>query len=162
MGTLHRFPMAVRTDLSTDIPRPADPVADSRFKTVFDNNKQTLLQALSGAGITHTLPCFNGNDRFRDIVSVEVRAGTDLIDLPLISVNIIHLPPEPPAAPVSTTFPLAKAIRILTFALLDQAHDGWHRDYGAYGDVTIDVAAQQIHLVYNERWMTSDRSEHRF
>jgi hypothetical protein len=164
MGTLHRFPMAVPADASTDIPQLADPPADSRearFNTVFGSNKQILLHALSGAGITHILVCFNGNDGFRDIVSFEARAGTVLVDLPLTPVDIIHLLPEP-ADPASMTVPLPKAIQILTFGLLDECHDGWHRDYGAYGDLTIDVAAQHIHLTYDERWMTSERSEHQF
>ena len=57
---------------------------------------------------------------------------------------------------------MSDAIETIVYAFLEETHDGWENDDGAYGDVTFDVGNRTITLNYNERQLESDYSCHTF
>ena len=48
----------------------------------------------------------------------------------------------------------------MAYRFLDQTHDGWENDDGAYGEFTFDVAERSITLEYNERYIETHYHEH--
>ncbi len=58
--------------------------------------------------------------------------------------------------------PVRDAIEKLAYDFLEEVHDGWENEDGAYGEFVFDVAERTIRLEYNERVMTTSYSEHEF
>jgi len=54
------------------------------------------------------------------------------------------------------------AIEKLAYDFLEEVHDGWENEDGAYGEFIFDVGERAIRLEYNERVMTTSYSEHEF
>ena len=50
----------------------------------------------------------------------------------------------------------------LAYDFLEEVHDGWENEDGAYGEFVFDVGERTIRLEYNERVMTTSYSEHEF
>lgn len=57
---------------------------------------------------------------------------------------------------------MKEAIERLAYDFLEETHDGWENNEGAYGDFLFDVAARTITLNYNERLETSEYTQHVF
>ena len=124
-------------------------------------NKAALFDALAAADITCVVVTFDGAGDSGQIESVEARRGEQTTELPSTVVEI--------ATPVwdgsgldRRTLPLQDAIEELAYTLLEETHDGWEINEGAWGEFTFDVAAQTITLDYNERRLESDFSQHEF
>ncbi len=64
--------------------------------------------------------------------------------------------------PALSELPLAEGIETLAYDVLESVHDGWENNEGAFGEFTFDVGARTIRLEYNERYETSELSEHEF
>ena len=58
--------------------------------------------------------------------------------------------------------PVRDAIEKLAYDFLEEEHDGWENEDGAYGEFTFDVGERTIRLEYNERVMTTSYFEHEF
>ena len=57
---------------------------------------------------------------------------------------------------------LAEAIEALLYDFLRETHEGWETNAGAFGEFTFDVADRSITLDYNERFESSEYSQHVF
>ena len=122
-------------------------------------NKSAILAALAAVGITSVVVTFDGSGDSGQIEGVDARIGDTATELPAINVEIAS--PLWDGADVETrTLPLAEAIEQLAYDLLEDTHDGWENNDGAFGEFTFDVAEGVIRLDYNERFETSEYSGH--
>jgi hypothetical protein len=55
-----------------------------------------------------------------------------------------------------------EALEALAYALLEQTHCGWENNEGAYGEFTFDVDERTVTLDYNERYESSEYTQHVF
>ena len=125
-------------------------------------NKTALFDALARAGITSVIVTFDGYGDSGQIENVEVRAGDALPDLPADQIEFVAPVFGDPEKVERSTHTVSDAIETLVYALLEQTHDGWEDNDGAYGDFTFDVASRTITLDYNERYTESHNSCHTF
>ena len=125
-------------------------------------NKTALFDALARAGITSVIVTFDGYGDSGQIENVEVRAGDALPDLPADQIEFVDPVFDDPEKVARSTHTVSDAIETLVYALLEQTHDGWENNDGAYGDFTFDVASRTITLDYNERYTESHNSCHTF
>ena len=118
-------------------------------------NKNALFDALAVTNITTVVVTFDGEGDSGQIESVDARAGEDAAALPTTTVAIRNVAWDGSSAHV-VTLSIADAIEKLAYAFLEELHDGWENNDGAYGEFTFDVAERTITLDYNERTMTSE------
>lgn len=124
-------------------------------------NKAALFDALAAAGLTLVVVSFDGYGDSGQIENVEVKAGDAVVPMPEGTIEIAEAvwgQREPDRTAVS----IADLIERLVYDLLTDTHTGWENNDGAYGDFTFDVAEQTITLDYNERYTSSDYSQHVF
>ena len=122
-------------------------------------NKTALLDALAAAGISSVVVTFDGSGDSGQIEGVDARIGDTATELPATAVEITS-PLWEGAGLETRTLPLAEAIEQIAYDLLEEAHDGWENNEGAFGEFTFDVAEDVIRLDYNERFETSEYSGH--
>lgn len=155
------------TDEHRELPEAAvDFLAQSRAfeelcKTVRASNKTALFDALAAAGITKVAVHFDGYGDSGQIEDIAAYAGGADADIPSDTVEIAR--PrwgEPEANRASCS--LRDAIEALSYDALEETHGGWENNEGAFGDFTFDVANRTITLDYNERYETSDYTQHIF
>ena len=122
-------------------------------------NKAALFDALAAAGITSVLVTFDGSGDSGQIEDVDATRNGEAVELPAVEIEI--------ATPVwdgsgldRRAQPLAEAIETLAYAFLEDTHDGWEINEGAYGAFTFDVAERSVQLDYNERVGTSEYHGH--
>jgi uncharacterized membrane protein len=125
------------------------------------SNKTALFDALAAAAIATVTVRFDGYGDSGQIEEIDARAGDFTTALPAVTI--------PFAAPYldnsgleTVQLRVREAIEAMAYAFLEQTHDGWENNEGAYGDFTFDVANRTITLDYNERIMTSENSQHSF
>ena len=122
-------------------------------------NKAAILAALAAAGITSVIVTFDGSGDSGQIESIDARIGETATELPATDVEITS--PLWDGSGVETrTLPLAEAIEQLAYDLLEDTHDGWEINEGAFGEFTFDVAEGAIRLGYNERVESSEYTGH--
>jgi hypothetical protein len=61
-----------------------------------------------------------------------------------------------------TTLPLAEVIENLCYELLEDRHEGWEINEGAYGEFVFDVGSGEITLTFNYRMSDVETSTHTF
>jgi hypothetical protein len=123
--------------------------------------KAVLFDALARAGITSVIVTFDGYGDSGQIEQVEIRAGDDVLaELPPDQIEFVEPVRGDPDESERSTQTVSDAIETLVYAFLEETHDGWENDDGAYGDVTFDVGNRTITLNYNERQMESHYSCH--
>lgn len=122
-------------------------------------NKSAILATLATAGIDHVVIVFDGAGDSGQIEDVAAFADGNLVDLPSATVDYVVV-----AWDGSTVDPraigLADAIERACYDLLEETHDGWEINEGAFGEFTFDVIGDAIRLDYNERIETSEHSGH--
>lgn len=122
-------------------------------------NKAAILTVLGVAGISSVLVTFDGSGDSGQIESVAAVIGDAAAELPAVDVEISS--PLWDGSGVETrTMPLAEAIEQLAYDLLEDTHDRWEINQGAYGEFTFAVVEGVIRLDYNERIETSEYSGH--
>jgi hypothetical protein len=131
----------------------------ARAAELHAGNKATVLAVLRDAGISKVTVTFNGYGDSGQIDSIAVKAGDTDAELPGNSVEIARASWES-EAPEQMNEPLADAIETLCYALLEEKHDGWENNEGAYGEFVFDVAADRIVLDFNYRIETSENHTH--
>jgi len=134
-----------------------------RVAEAWPAKKAVLFDALARAGITSVIVIFDGYGDSGQIEQVEIRAGDDVLaELPPDQIEFVEPVFGAPGEVERSTHTVSDAIETLVYAFLEQTHDGWEDNDGAYGDVTFDVGNRTITLDYNERHMESDYSCHSF
>jgi len=125
-------------------------------------NKAALFDALTRAGITRVTVGFDGYGDSGQIEQVEVHAGDAVAELPADQIEFVEPVYGDPGKVERSTHTISDAIETLVYAFLEETHDGWENNDGAYGDFTFDVAERTITLDYNERYTASEYSQHVF
>ncbi len=125
-------------------------------------NKTALFDALEKAGIRLVTVHFDGAGDSGQIESIDA-FGVDSTPTELPEGMIEIRSPLGDGSGVQTeTMPVHDAIERLAYDFLEEVHDGWENEDGAYGEFAFDVADRAIRLEYNERVMTTSYSEHEF
>lgn len=124
-------------------------------------NKQALFDALAAAGVTLVVVAFDGYGDSGQIESIEAKSDDGIVAMPEGEIEIASAVWDQIESDRSTVS-IADAIERLTYDLLSDTHCDWENNDGAYGDFTFDVAEQTITLGYNERYTTSEYSQHVF
>ena len=122
-------------------------------------NKVAILTALAAADIASVIVNFDGAGDSGQIEDVSAFADDVPVELPATNVEI--------ATPVwdgtgceTRNLHLREAIEQFAYDLLEETHDGWEINEGAYGEFSFDVAGNTIRLDYNERVETTEFSGH--
>lgn len=126
-------------------------------------NKATLFDALARAGVTKVVVNFDGSGDSGQIEQVEARVGDDVLaGLPSDQIELIEPVFGDTENVQRSTHTVTDAIEILTYAFLEETHDGWENDGGAFGEFTFDVGNRTITLDYNGRYTETLYSSHTF
>lgn len=124
-------------------------------------NRAALLQALADAGITLVVVSFDGYGDSGQIENVESHCGGTVVELPAIEIDWLR-------ADWNTDqhqherMSLRLAIENVVYDCLEETHQGWEINDGAFGEITFDVAKRTITLGYNERFTDSEYCQHIF
>ena len=125
-------------------------------------NKAALFAALQAAGVQRVTVHFDGAGDSGQIESIDATApdesATELSD----GAIEIRTPLWEGSGVQSETMLVRDAIEKLAYDFLEEVHDGWENEDGAYGEFVFDVAECAVRLEYNERVMTTSYSEHKF
>lgn len=125
-------------------------------------NKAALFGALARAGITSVVINFDGYGDSGQIERTDVRTGEAEAKLPEDQIEFVEPVFGDPDEVQRSTHTVTEAIENLVYAFLEETHDGWEDNDGAYGDVTFDVEKRTITLDYNGRYTESFYSCHTF
>lgn len=128
-------------------------------KDALPANKTALLDALASAGITSVLVRFDGSGDSGQIEEVDVTRNQAPAALPTVDIEIAT-PLWDGSGLDRRVMPIAEAIETLAYAFLEDTHDGWEINEGAYGEFIFDVGRRAIELHYNERIETSEYHGH--
>jgi hypothetical protein len=125
-------------------------------------NKAALFQVLSNAGIRTVVVSFDGCGDSGQIEAVVARDAEGVeVAIPLVDLAVRAVDFRAVAI-TETATTAGDLIETMAYKLLEQTHDGWETDDGAYGGFTFDVAAQSITLAYSERYTDTHYHEHEF
>jgi len=124
-------------------------------------NKHAVFDALEAAGITHVLVEFDGSGDQGQIESVIASRVDQRVELPETQITIQN-PSCSDTGVTTVEQTLAEAIETLCYDLLDEEHDGWQDNEGAFGEFHFDVAARTIELHFNARYLEVSNSFHEF
>lgn len=155
------------TDNHHELPEAAvDILAQSRAfselcEAVRAGNKTVLFDALAAAGITKVVVHFDGYGDSGQIEDIGAYAGDAKAGIPADTIEIARPRWGKPEANRESCS-LRDAIEALAYDALEETHGGWENNEGAFGDFTFDVATRTITLDYNERYETSDYTQHIF
>lgn len=122
-------------------------------------NNNALFDALATAGITTVTIHFDGYGDSGQIESIDARDAHGDVALPDDEIEIAS-PTHDGADVTRQKLTLADALETLAYDLLEETHDGWENNDGAYGDFTFDVAARSIILDHNSRYTAVETSTH--
>jgi hypothetical protein len=125
-------------------------------------NKASLFNALAAAGIATVIVGFDGYGDSGQIETIDA-FGPDNTEaqLPEATIAMAEVTFDGPRVVIEQRSP-RDVIENMAYAFLEQTHDGWENDDGAYGEFTFDVAARSIALDYNERYIATNRYQHEF
>lgn len=129
---------------------------------VHPNNKATLFGALAAMGIHTVVVTFDGAGDSGQIESINgFDAANNAVGLPdeSISFKVVQFESLAVACEQHTA---REIIEAMTFDFLEQTHDGWEDQDGAYGTFTFSVGERTISLEYNERYIMTNYHEHEF
>ena len=125
-------------------------------------NKVALFAVLQTARIRHVTVHFDGAGDSGQIESIDVTNPDETaVELPDCAIEI-RTPLWDGSGVQTETMPVRDATEKLAYDFLEEAHDGWENEDGAYGEFIFDVGERTIRLEYNERVMTPSYSEHDF
>lgn len=142
----------------------------------FAFNRAALLAALQSVGVTHVEVTFEGSDDSGCVEDVRYtwlgHDGGESTDNTLDELQVPWNVSEGVKRNPDTNqwereyrrkdTPLRQVVEEFAYELLSQAHGGWENDDGAYGTLSIDVVAQTIKLVFNERYTEVNTSEEEY
>ena len=133
-----------------------------RRAELLPRNKAALFEALATAGITSVVITFDGCGDSGQMEEVNAFGVDDQLEaLPTQSVPFLEVGFEV-IEPSMTMISVREILESLAYELLDQTHDGWENNDGAYGEFKFDVPTQVITLEYNERYTETHYHEHEF
>ena len=122
-------------------------------------NKAALFDALAAAGITGVLVTFDGAGDSGQIEAIDATRDQAPAELPAAAIAIAT-PDWDGSGLQRRQCSVRDAIEALAYAFLEETHDGWEINEGAYGEFRFDVAERTVELDYNERIETSEYHGH--
>ncbi len=111
-------------------------------------NKANILEALKLAGVSKVIIEFDGSADSGGIHQITCEGNNGKI--PDEAVNEWSL--DQKNTLVGQEVKLPNAIENFAYELLQHTNCGWENDAGAYGDITIDVAAGTVEHTHNARF----------
>ena len=129
---------------TTETPSGA-PAEDIRAR-----NKAIIFAALAAAGIHKVTVEYDGSGDSGQIEDVWARNdGDEIISFPSDrKITLLSENPDHPLAEQS----FEAAVETLAWDYLEQRHDGWENNDGAFGIFVFDVPGRLITLEHNERY----------
>lgn len=125
-------------------------------------NKAALFDALAAAGIDNVIVCFDGCGDSGQIESVTAYAADGAESaLPPTTIGMREVSLDGPTIAAEQRS-VREAVEIMAYAFLEETHDGWENNDGAYGEFIFRVAERAINLDYNERYTATNFSAHEF
>lgn len=124
-------------------------------------NRAIIFDALQAAGIGHVELHFDGDSdsgQIEDCIPYAVNPAERVtfpeikIDLWDYNYNTGDLAP--------THQPFQDAVETFAFDMLEEHHDGWENDGGAFGDVILRVPTRTINIDINERYTQYTSTTH--
>ncbi len=122
-------------------------------------NKAALFDVLAAADITGVLVTFDGVGDSGQIEGIDATIDGAPAELPGVEIEIAT-PTWDGSELQRRSCTLPDAIEALAYAFLEDTHDGWEDNEGAFGEFRFDVPKQTIALDYNERIETSEYHGH--
>jgi hypothetical protein len=132
-----------------------------RANELLSANKTVLFDALSAAGITTVVVCFDGYGDSGQIEDIDARIGDKPCELPDERIELLD-PIWGSSEIERQTQTIREAIEVLAYACLRKTHNGWEDNDGAFGDFMFDVGERSIRLDFNERYTDSHFYSHAF
>lgn len=113
-------------------------------------NKELIFAALAEAGIDKVTVEYDGSGDSGQIDDVWAwNAGDEIISFPSDrKITLLSENPDHPLAEQS----FEAAVETLAWHYLEQRHNGWENNDGAFGIFTFDVPGRLITLEHNERY----------
>ena len=125
-------------------------------------NKAALFAVLQAVGVQRVTAHFDGASDSGQIESIDATSPDEAAaEVPDGTIEI-RTPLWDGSGVQTEAMPVRDAIEKLAYDFLEEVHDGWENEDGAYGEFILDVAELTIRLEYNERVMTTSYSEHEF
>jgi len=124
-------------------------------------NREVFFCALSAAHITRVTVTFDGEGDSGQIDNIAAYKGDEPVPLPDQAINLRTVSWNDDAITIEKK-PLDAAIERLCYDFLEQEHEGWENNDGAYGEFTFDVAQQTVALEFNGRFTDVHTSSHTF
>ena len=121
--------------------------------------KTTLFDILESHGIVSVTVAFDGYGDSGQIESVSAHDATGVVELPEIMLPAVKIEASE-LEPGGQDTAITDVIEARAFDLHREGHSGWENNDGAYGEFRFDTAARTITLGYNERFTSSEYSEH--
>ena len=131
-----------------------------RRRAMFPENRAAILEALANHGIESVVIAFDGCGDSGQIENITASPET-ASDFSSISLAQKQARWESDQVE-SATVDLRTALENLAYELLEDTHDGWEINEGAFGEFTFDVGTRAITLDYNQRVESSEFSRHEF
>ncbi len=133
-----------------------------REAELLPGNRAALFAALAGAGVARVVVAFDGSGNSGQIESVTAYDAEDReIAIPMTQIEIRETAFESEEVSVSPRS-ADEVVEIMAYKFLEQTHNGWEENEGAYGEFVFTVADQSIRLEYNERYTDTHCHEHKF
>lgn len=124
-------------------------------------NKGVVFDALVAAGITRLTIDFDGEGDSGQLNTIAAYAGDTQAALPATSVTL-HRAPWNSTVLTTHTETLEEAIKTLCCDYLEEKHDGWENNDGAFGAFEFDVENRAVSLEFNARFVDTTAYEHTF
>jgi hypothetical protein len=124
-------------------------------------NKIVVFEALSAAGITTVHLTFDGCGDSGQIEECFAQTNQASVEFPPTTVTMRSTSFEAEEFTLKE-MPLREAVEEPCCALLEQEHDGWEINDGAFGEFTLDVSKRTVELKFNSRFTEIDTNNHTF
>jgi len=125
------------------------------------SNKTAVFDALAAANITQVLVEFDGVGDSGQVETVTAFRGKVQIAFPSTTIALQQ------ASWGSTELrcieeKLSQAIETLCYDYLEETHDGWENNDGAFGEFSFSVEEREIELEFHDRYTATLTENHTF
>lgn len=137
---------------------------ENHLKTVAEANllnKAVVFDALVAAGISRLTIDFDGEGDSGQLSDITAYAGDTPVKLPETPVTF-HRSQWNTDGLITHSEALNEALETLCYDYLEQKHDGWENNEGAYGTFEFDVGNRTVSLEFNERFVDTTMHNHTF
>jgi hypothetical protein len=127
---------------------------------ILPDNKSTLFEVLTSAGIDTVVVAFDGCGDSGQIEAVTAfNAANEEIALPSTPVEMREAVFDDLTVTLVSRAP-REVIETMAYDFLEQTHTGWEDGDGAFGEFIFSVAAHSITLEFNERYVDTNYQQH--